>query len=383
MANFASLGDGPISSDYLNPSTIKVKKPKKKKSKNTRQKPVDEDDIFPLESTPADSNAMDVDSKDSAPIKKRKVMDDTFVDDEDLQTSLSIQRKNALKKRKRMRPEDIVKQLKEEQDEPEPSEAQDGGLVIGEVSEFVSGLSKPDEDEERKPRKPKTVSRSPEPEEDHPMEGNYEEGEEEKPTTSAAEDPEDGGVDEEKHVGQGMAAALSLLRERGLVEDSRGDSEFQNLREREDFLARKRLLEEELDEQARYQRERDRMSGKLDRMSVREREEWARQQNTWRDQQQSRRMAELYSAGYKPSVELKYTDEHGRSLDQKEAFKQLSHQFHGKGSGKGKTEKLLKKIEDEKRREGQSLFDASQSAGMSLAAQQQLKKRREAGVRLA
>ena len=125
------------------------------------------------------------------------------------------------------------------------------------------------------------------------------------------------------------------------------------------------------------------MSGKLDRMSVREREEWARQQNTWRDQQQSRRMAELYSAGYKPSVELKYTDEHGRSLDQKEAFKQLSHQFHGKGSGKGKTEKLLKKIEDEKRREGQSLFDASQSAGMSLAAQQQLKKRREAGVRLA
>jgi U4/U6.U5 tri-snRNP-associated protein 1 len=180
-----------------------------------------------------------------------------------------------------------------------------------------------------------------------------------------------------------MGAALALLRERGLVENTRGDSEYSSLRNREDFLARKRLLEEELDEQARNQRERDRMSGKLDRMSQREREEMARQQNTWRDQQQSRRMAELFSTGYKPNVELKYTDDEGRPLDTKEAFKHLSHQFHGKGSGKGKTEKRLKKIEDEKRREAQSMFDASQSAGMSLAAQQQLKKRREAGVRLA
>lgn len=377
------VGDGPISSDYLDPSKIKVKKPKKKKNKTSRQKPVDEDDIFPLESAPANDNAMDVDSKDSVPVKKRKIADDNFVDDEDLQATLSIQRKNALKKRKKMRPEDIAKQLKEDQDEPEPSDANEGGLVIGEVSEFVSGLSKPEEPQERKPRKQKTASKSPEPDEDHHMEDNYQEAGQEEPSTLAADEPEEAGVDEEKNVGQGMAAALSLLRERGLVEDSRGDSEFQNLREREDFLAKKRVLEEELDEQARHQRERDRTSGKLDRMSVREREEWARQQNAWRDQQQSRRMAELYSAGYKPNVQLKYTDEHGRSLDQKEAFKHLSHQFHGKGSGKGKTEKLLKKIEDEKRREGQSLFDASQSAGMSLAAQQQLKKRREAGVRLA
>ena len=81
-------------------------------------------------------------------------------------------------------------------------------------------------------------------------------------------------------------------------------------------------------------------------------------------------------------MELKYTDEYGRRLDQKEAFKQLSHHFHGKGSGKGKTEKRLKKIEDEKRREAQSLFDAGQNAGMSAAAAQQVKKRREAGVRL-
>ncbi|KAG9501296.1 hypothetical protein J7337_006980 [Fusarium musae] len=373
------IGDAPISSDYVDPSQIKVKKPKKKKGKKgTRQKPTDDDDLFPAGTTPID-DAMDVDSKDTT-TKKRKAVDDTFVDDDDLQATLAIQRKNALKKRKKARPEDIARLLKED-DELEPVEQQEGGLVLDEVSEFVAGLSKPGESEERKPRRPKTVSKSPEPDDDHPM-GDDAEVVEEKPQSSAVEDLDEAGVEEEKAVGAGMGAALALLRERGLVEDTRGDAEYTSLRNREDFLAKKRLLEEELDEQARAQRERDRTSGKLDRMSVREREEWARQQNTWRDQQQSRRMAELFSAGYKPNVDIKYTDDHGRSLDHKEAFKYMSHKFHGKGSGKGKTEKRLKKIEDEKRREAQSMFDAS-SAGMSLAAQQQLKKRREAGVRLA
>ncbi|EGU76158.1 hypothetical protein FOXB_13330 [Fusarium oxysporum f. sp. conglutinans Fo5176] len=370
------IGDAPISSDYIDPSQIKVKKPKKKKGKKgTRQKPTDDDDLFPIETTPID-DAMDIDSKDTT-TKKRKAVDDTFVDDDDLQATLAIQRKNALKKRKKTRPEDIARLLKEEDNEPEPAEQPEGGLVLDEVSEFVAGLSKPGENEERKPRRPKTVSKSPEPDDDHPM-GDDAEVVEEKPQPSAVEELDETGVEEEKAVGAGMGAALALLRERGLVEDTRGDAEYTSLRNREDFLAKKRLLEEELDEQARAQRERDRTSGKLDRMSVREREEWARQQNTWRDQQQSRRMAELFSAGYKPNVDIKYTDDHGRSLDHKEAFKYMSHKFHGKGSGKGKTEKRLKKIEDEKRREAQSMFDAS-SAGMSLAAQQQLKKRREAG----
>ncbi|CCT67310.1 related to DNA binding protein SART-1 [Fusarium fujikuroi] len=374
------IGDAPISSDYIDPSQIKVKKPKKKKgNKGTRQKPKDDDDLFSIETTPTD-DLMDIDSNDMTK-KKRKAVDDTFVDDDDLQATLAIQRKNALKKRKRTRPEDIARLLKEDDNEPEPAEQQEGGLVLDEVSEFVAGLSKPGENEERKPRRPKTVSKSPEPDDDHPM-GDDAEVVEEKPQSSAVEELDEAGVEEEKAVGAGMGAALALLRERGLVEDTRGDAEYTSLRNREDFLAKKRLLEEELDEQARAQRERDRTSGKLDRMSVREREEWARQQNTWRDQQQSRRMAELFSAGYKPNVDIKYTDDHGRSLDHKEAFKYMSHKFHGKGSGKGKTEKRLKKIEDEKRREAQSMFDAS-SAGMSLAAQQQLKKRREAGVRLA
>lgn len=50
---------------------------------------------------------------------------------------------------------------------------------------------------------------------------------------------------------------------------------------------------------------------------------------------------------YKPEVTLEYVDETGRVLSEKEAFRQLSHRFHGKGSGKKKTEKRAKKLEQD------------------------------------
>ncbi|XP_026216179.1 U4/U6.U5 tri-snRNP-associated protein 1 [Anabas testudineus] len=50
---------------------------------------------------------------------------------------------------------------------------------------------------------------------------------------------------------------------------------------------------------------------------------------------------------YKPDVKIEYVDESGRKLTPKEAFRQLSHRFHGKGSGKMKTERRMKKLEEE------------------------------------
>lgn len=49
---------------------------------------------------------------------------------------------------------------------------------------------------------------------------------------------------------------------------------------------------------------------------------------------------------YKPDVKLNYFDEKGRAMNEKEAFRYLSHRFHGKGPGKIKTEKRLKKLEE-------------------------------------
>jgi len=50
---------------------------------------------------------------------------------------------------------------------------------------------------------------------------------------------------------------------------------------------------------------------------------------------------------YKPNISLDYIDDDGRLLNAKEAFRYLSHKFHGKGPGKNKVEKRMKKNEQE------------------------------------
>lgn len=385
-------GDGPAPSDYLDPSEIKVKKSKKKKSRTTRQRPADDEDALLPAEQPADQ-LMDVDVAPVTYTKKRKTVDEDFVDDDDLQSSLAAQRRETLKKRRKTRPEDIARQMREEASaEPETGNGgaagQPAGMTLDEITGFVDTLVKqePAEDRRRKTtpkREQATTAMADDADSDADMNDAIVVTD---PTAADAADPADPsttGIEEEESVGGGMASALKLLRGRGILKDQHGAELNSKFRAKELFLAELHRRMAKFDEDARVQRERDRASGRLDRMSVRDREEWQRQQNTIREQHQSRLMDQLYKEGYKPNIELKYTDEHGRSLDQKEAFKHLSHQFHGKGSGKGKTDKMLKRIETEKRREAQSMLDASQNVGMSSAHAQQLKKRREAGVRLA
>ncbi|KAJ8687858.1 hypothetical protein QAD02_023653 [Eretmocerus hayati] len=51
--------------------------------------------------------------------------------------------------------------------------------------------------------------------------------------------------------------------------------------------------------------------------------------------------------GFRPNVKLEYIDDDGHLLNAKEAFRYLSHKFHGKGPGKNKVEKRMKKSEQE------------------------------------
>ncbi|OBT63959.1 hypothetical protein VE03_05981 [Pseudogymnoascus sp. 23342-1-I1] len=389
------LKDEP-SSDYIDAADIKVRKPKKKKAKSTRQRAVDEDDIVPpVDEAPADNNDMEIDSG-AVTIKKRTYEDVSFVDDDDLQASLAAQRRNALKKRKRVRPEDIAKQLREEAATSDAAEEEEAtGLVIDETSAFVANLQKPEAPEVKRPRvapQHTEVATTMGAESDEDGDVNMEQQ-----SYANVEDHEDlqerlkreeenissMGVDDEATLDKGLGSTLKLLKDRGILKTSESGDRNAIFREKQLFLAEKQRREAAAELKARQQRERDRATGRLDRMSAREKEDYARQQNTYRDQQESRQLAEHFNKEYRPNVELKYTDEFGRNMNQKEAFKHLSHQFHGKGSGKQKTEKLLKKIEDEKRREAQSLLDSSQLTGMSGAVGQQLKKQRQAGVRLA
>jgi len=343
---------------------------------------------------------MDVDDV-TGPTRKRSFQEASFADDDDLQASLARQRRDALKKRQRIRPEDIARQLREEKSQtPRPGdgngEDEGPGLVIDETSEFVANLQKPTEPIPKRrssSRQAETVTAmdvDSDEEGDVNMDQSYAELEDEedrqarlKRDSTAPADVTSTGIEEEATLDKGMGATLRLLKERGILKTAESGDLNAIYREKQKFLAEKQRREAAAELKARQQRERDRATGRLDRMSAREKEEYARQQNNYRDQQESRQLAEHFNKEYKPNVELKYVDDHGRHMNQKEAFKHLSHQFHGKGSGKQKTEKMLKKIEDEKRRDAQSTLDASQMVGMSGAAAQQLKKQRQAGVRLA
>jgi len=50
---------------------------------------------------------------------------------------------------------------------------------------------------------------------------------------------------------------------------------------------------------------------------------------------------------YKPNIQIEYVDEIGRAKTEKEAFRDLSHRFHGKGSGKMKQEKRAKRLQED------------------------------------
>lgn len=397
--------DTPIS-DYVDPSEIKIKKPKKKKSKSARKKAVDEDDVFPMPEpvAPLENGGMDVDQPESAP--KKKLIVDDFIDDEDLQANLARQRRAALKKRKKVKPEDLARQFREEGsatpgviDSVENPE-EEPGLVIDETSEFVANLQGPAERPERQRNKssqPRSRAASEaanavDGEGDVDMDQSYAEVEEaaerkareeyEARSVSAAPEMTTTGLDEEETVDRGLGATLNLLRQRGQIEGVNGGDLNARYIEHQRFLSEKQKMETDAELRAKLQRERDRRSGRLEHMSARERETMAQKANQDRDRLESRKMAEIFNKEYKPNVELNYVDEYGRRMNQKEAFKHLSHQFHGKGSGKQKTEKRLKKIDDEKKREAMSSLDSSQHTSMNTAMDNTAKKNRQAGVRL-
>ena len=90
--------------------------------------------------------------------KKKKVFDESFVDDDDLQANLAAQRQKALKKRKKMRPEDLARQMREEASTPQPdvmesTEDGDGALVIDETTEFVQNLGAAGDADEEEARR--------------------------------------------------------------------------------------------------------------------------------------------------------------------------------------------------------------------------------------
>lgn len=386
-------------SDY---QEVKIRKPKSKK-KHKRLKEFDEDDIFTAAAT---SKEDDVQMGDASAPPARRPKETSFNDDEDLASALSFSRRAALKKKK-IKPEDLARHLREEEDnDGDINGGDEEGITLDDTRAFLDNLhTRADEEAEAQTRR--LASKTPEPkvegtspDSDVEMDESVQEarivnGQESDAILEKLRREQNGqteastGIEEEKTLDQGIGAALSLLKERGIIKTSETDPSDKNAlhRERQRFMLDQQLREHQSEMRARAQRERDRQAGKHTGMSTREREEQARYANEQRAQQGSIVAAAAFNKEYKPDVNIKYVDDDGRTMNQKEAFKHLSHQFHGKGSGKGKTEKHLKKLADEKRREAKSVLDSSRegdggSGGLSKALGTMGRRDKVAGVRL-
>ncbi|KAK9473437.1 SART-1 protein [Dipodascopsis tothii] len=326
-------------SDYMPAQPAKIRKPKKR-SKNRRAKVKGEDDGLV-----------------GADVVMGDIVED---DDEDLQALLAKQRQDTQRKKKATfwTPE-MRAQMVREQSVVEEEIPVGDGLVIDDMSLFLSTI----DDKPAEPKKARAAATPPGPE---PVEAaDVDMSEAAEPSADVepgaepdADDDQGTGFNEEASMSSvGLGDTLSMLRRRGFLktpsteDEERQRIQVENNRWRIESQRRKVLAKAEL----RARREDDRRSGKFDGMTQKEREEAARWENQQRQVQEARESQERFK-NYKPDVKLEYKDEYGRLMTAKEAFKHLSHQFHGKGSGKTKTEKKLKRIEEESKKDSLPLF---------------------------
>jgi U4/U6.U5 tri-snRNP-associated protein 1 len=272
-----------------------------------------------------------------------------------------------------------------------------GGLVFDDTSEFVRGITYDPvvvKKEAPEANGPSTLTpmKQESPDEDAPMEEvvPMEEGEEleagevvmeeededddamlnaienairvtEAEEKAAAEEGNVGvGTSSEQTFSTGMASTLNILRQQGLLATPSADQI-----EREGVqLQRDLWLSEQRRRMAQREMERLKSRGSSKDQAQREYE------NRLRDQQEARANLEAFK-NYKPDVNIVYHDEFGRALEWKEAWKALSHKFHGKGSGKMKTEKRLKKIAEEKKKEAMVSGDTPLSMNKAFQIRQE------------
>ena len=139
---------------------------------------------------------------------------------------------------------------------------------------------------------------------------------------SEDEEDEDANIlDDEPIVDRGLGAALKLAVNKGYLAQEKSKQSARLITNANANIQAKHILVEEknfYDIDDKYNRNRDKYSGPVSEFAEK--------------------------SDYKPDIKLDYIDEKGRSMNEKEAFRYLSHRFHGKGSGKKKTEKRNQKI---------------------------------------
>lgn len=308
----------------------------RKKVRKIRKKPkvLKADDLLPLED--GDPNGT-VNSHEDVPCVKTETLDeDDIVPDENL-TGMTVDEDTAeqelqmaLEKARKLKTKDAPTGLEELaariklEPKTEPGTSEKTNITLNSTAEFCRALGDIPTygmagNREQLMDFDADFLEDRAPEEDYQLKGAWNEvGIDETPAPLTTDEMPI--LEEEPDAGQGLAGALSLAIQKGYLEKEekkkKAGTGMQHL------VAQNYSIE-------------DKSNFKDDDRSSR-RERYAGPVTDFKEK-----------FGYRPEVKLDYINDDGRKLCAKEAFRYLSHKFHGKGSGKNKTEKRQKKVEEE------------------------------------
>ncbi|KAJ3125200.1 hypothetical protein HK098_000511 [Nowakowskiella sp. JEL0407] len=396
--------------DYYTKDEVVEFKPKKKKKK-VKGRVKDDEDSFdaPAVDRNGDTEMADTSSATaSASIKPfafssaNKNLDDiNFVDDDDLQAALAKQRRLATKQKVLKSVDDIIKESEIEEKNQMETDQPSGGMEFSATTEFIRTLSAVPVFQPTRPKVAESTSANTTSTTQTKMDIDVSDKEDEvlamkrekellrarggwasQPQEDGELDDDDdddeevtgGGVlEDEPLVANSMAAAVKLLSQKGLITKASQQDIERERRQKEKELwiieQKKREVEKELNKKRQRELERQRNGGKKAQGGANDRD-WERdrekERERYREEEEERRKileTEKRFQDYAPDIKLEYHDEFGRQLTPKEAYRQLSHRFHGKGSGKLKTEKRLKKIQEEEKMKKVAAFDVPISTG--------------------
>lgn len=346
----------PVTSDYLPAKPVKFKKRKAKPGRKRRATHLDDDND-------------DVD--DDGPSMKLQDKEHKDNENDDYLSSL-LAKNRASKTRKILSPEEIAAKVGAGQDAKQ-EELSNGGRPST-TSDFLASIrtvvthSLSDKIALDRPN-----SRGAEPVEQVKIEDD----ENQKMTHRTEKIPSVSAQDftpEEQSLSGGIAAAMKLLQNRGVLKNKSVDEVNREELRKKQREWQRQLEKERLDRELRYlelKREEE-LAGSSMRLSRKEREELAALEDESRAQEEARMARQLF-ANYKPEVKLEYKDAEGNILSTKDAYKYLSHQFHGNSISNRKKEKQIQRREEELEKERRSIFDNTDSSA---------KKQSSAGLRL-
>ena len=221
------------------------------------------------------------------------------------------------------------------------------GMIFDSTQEFVRSLSTqaPSRLHDGSERRPDSLAMELDSEGEGGRDGwkELKNGAESKTQPRPTEDREDY-FEAEPIVSHSLTSTLLLAERKGFIEQSKAKGGYtdaiENPKRKNDISARNYSLLDKQQTRGGEQRDRTRDA-----------------REDYRDRARDRDSSFPEKKSYIPEIKLEYVDDLGRELSQKEAFRRMSHIFHGKGSGKLKAERRLKKSEDELSMKKMNSFD--------------------------